>query len=192
MTLASFSNNSAVSVLVCGQVELYVQQRGAPSVEAALRAIYTAHHARVPVMLNYAPVGSMPIPINNQIACLVVNETEAAQLTGQEVKTDAQVRSAAAQLTSMGPSVVIITLGPQGSFVRHSKHELLVPPFNVKAVDTTAAGDAFVGAFAVALSEGHSTPDAAAWGNAAGALAVTRAGAQPSLPTRAELEQFLA
>jgi len=84
-----------------------------------------------------------------------------------------------------------VTLGGDGAAVFDDEQAYQLPPHQVTVVDTTAAGDAFVGGFAVALVEGKSTRAAAEWGNAAGALAVTRAGAQPSLPTRAELERFL-
>ena len=82
--------------------------------------------------------------------------------------------------------------GYQGVLVVEKNKETQIRSYDVEVVDTTAAGDAFVGAFAVALTEGKTTLEAAVFGNAAGALTVTRSGAQPSLPTRAELDQFLA
>jgi ribokinase len=87
---------------------------------------------------------------------------------------------------------VIVTLGDQGALLLGPEGRQRVEPHQVTPVDATAAGDAFVGALAVALAEGHDYPTALAWGNAAGALAVTAAGAQPSLPTRAALEALLA
>ena len=86
---------------------------------------------------------------------------------------------------------LIVTLGEQGVLIAQGERQTHLPAHAVEVVDTTAAGDAFVGAFAVALTQGLSTQESAAWGNAAGALAVTRPGAQPSLPNRAELDEFL-
>jgi ribokinase len=91
-----------------------------------------------------------------------------------------------------GVRSVIVTMGEGGVLVAEGETATHLPAHQVSVVDTTAAGDAFVGAFAVALAEGRMVREAAAWGNAAGALAITRAGAQPSLPARAELERFLA
>jgi len=85
-----------------------------------------------------------------------------------------------------------VTLGQDGALIVDAEGETYVPGRQVQVVDATAAGDAFAGAFAVAIAEGRSTREAVRWGNAAGALAVTRAGAQPSLPTRAELKAFFA
>ena len=87
---------------------------------------------------------------------------------------------------------IVVTLGADGVLGLTAAGERFHhPAYAVKVVDTTAAGDAFVGAFATALAEGRPLPEAAAWGNAAGALAVTGAGAQPSLPSRAEFLAFL-
>jgi ribokinase len=91
-----------------------------------------------------------------------------------------------------GVRSVIVTMGEGGVLIAEGETATHLPAHRVSVVDTTAAGDAFVGAFAVALAEGRTVREAAAWGNAAGALAVTRAGAQPSLPARADLESFLA
>ncbi len=94
-------------------------------------------------------------------------------------------------LRTWGVQHVIVTLGSEGVLIAEDEHEVHLPAYQVQVVDTTAAGDSFVGAFAVALSEGMPSRQAAAWANAAGALAVTKAGAQPSLPTRAELDAFI-
>lgn len=138
------------------------------------------------VVLNPAPAQPLGTTLK-QVDVLIPNQPEAALLTGA-----ASARDAAKRLRASGVRSVIVTLGEDGVLVVEGETETHLPPHRVSVVDTTAAGDAFVGAFAVALAEGRSTREAAAWGNAAGALAVTRAGAQPSLPSRAELEQFLA
>ena len=86
---------------------------------------------------------------------------------------------------------VIITLGSRGSYVATAKSKQLVPGFKVRPMDTTAAGDTFNGALAVALAEGKSLVDAVRFANAAGAISVTRMGAQPSAPKRSEIERLL-
>lgn len=161
------------------------------SPDAALRAIDIATHARVPILLNYAPVGNTPIPVSSRVQCLVVNENEAAQLSGQDVRTAEQVKAAARILKEMGPAVVIITLGAEGSYVLHGQHELVVPAHKVKVVDTTAAGDTFCGVLGVALLEGMDWLESTRFATAASAISVTRMGAQPSIPTRAEIDRFM-
>ena len=104
---------------------------------------------------------------------------------------DASCSKAADALLRKGVKTVIITLGSRGSYVATSKSKQLVPGFKVKPIDTTAAGDTFNGALSVALAEGKSMNDAVRFANAAGAISVTRMGAQPSAPTRAEIEKLL-
>src|SRR5205823_9212903 len=98
---------------------------------------------------------------------------------------------AARKLLSLGPRHVILTLGERGAYLATADREVLVPPQRVKAVDATAAGDAFNGALAVALAEGQDLLAAIRFANVAGALATTRPGAQPSLAFRSELEAFV-
>lgn len=98
--------------------------------------------------------------------------------------------SAASQLIAMGAGKVIITLGAQGSLFAHGKGFEHFPAPKVKAVDTTAAGDTFVGGFAAALASGKSEAEAIRYGQVAAALSVTRAGAQPSIPTMSDVQAF--
>jgi len=91
----------------------------------------------------------------------------------------------------MGPQTVVLTLGERGAYLATQKHEERVPAYSIQATDVTAAGDAFNGALAVAMAEGREMQDAIVFANAAGALAATRAGAQPSLGTRDEVEEFI-
>ena len=158
---------------------------------AALRTLDIAAQAGVPVLFNYAPVSGVPIPVSAKMWYLVVNETEAAQLTGLEVNTEGEIAAAAQKLKTMGPSVVIITLGAQGSYVLDDSGALRIKPYPVKAVDTTAAGDTYCGALAVALLEGKSMADAVGFATAASAISVTKMGAQPSIPRRHEIDNFL-
>ena len=118
---------------------------------------------------------------------LTPNETEAEALTGVRV-TDTTTASLAAQrLHAAGIGRVVLTLGAQGAYWSDGTGAALVAAPAVQAVDTTAAGDCFTGALAVALAEGLALPEAVGFACRAAALAVTRHGAQPSLPTRAEL-----
>ena len=112
-------------------------------------------------------------------------------LTGVKVSDSATASQAADKLLARGVQTVILTLGSQGAFVAGADMRQLVPGFKVKPLDTTAAGDVFNGALTVALGEGRVLLDAVRFANAAAALAVTRLGAQPSVPTRGEIDQFL-
>jgi ribokinase len=150
------------------------------------KAIALAKLYGVKVILNPAPARELPGSLLGQVDYLIPNEHELALLTGIQI-----ISLAADALHSLGTGAVIVTLGGNGVLVRSGEKTLRLPAHLIPVVDTVAAGDAFVGALAVALSEGKSLADAAAWGNAAGALAVTRAGAQPSLPWRSEIEEFL-
>jgi ribokinase len=143
----------------------------------------------VTLILNAAPAQPLPPALLAQVDYLIVNEVEAALLAGT---VGARPEDAARALQALGAQAVVVTLGAEGSLLvgRHGTR-VVAPPFAVHAVDTTAAGDGFVGAFAVALAGGMPSAQALHWGNAAGALAVTRAGAQPSLPTRLEVDEFL-
>jgi ribokinase len=144
-----------------------------------------------PVLLNLAPARPVADATLARLACLAVNETEAEFLTGQAVATDAQVEAAALALRARGPRTVVVTLGPRGAYVAGEGVRALVPGFAVEAVDTTAAGDVHCGALAVALVEGRPLLEAVRFANAAAALSVTKLGAQPSAPRRAEIEALL-
>jgi ribokinase len=122
---------------------------------------------------------------------LVPNESETALLSDMPVDDQAQAAAAATSLLELGVGTVILTLGERGALLAQAAGATHVPAFEVAPVDTTAAGDAFVGGFAVALAEEKPLVEAVRWGNAAGALATTRMGAQPSLPTRQAVERLL-
>jgi ribokinase len=163
--------------------------------ETPLDAVQTAaslasgHGARV--VLNPAPAQPLGPEILRHVSVLTPNETEAELLTGVEVASDTGVLTAAETLHAAGVESVLITLGSRGVFVSDSTHRELVPGFTVEAVDATAAGDVFNGALAVALAEGRVLTEAARFANAAAALAVTRLGAQTSVPTRDEIQLLL-
>jgi ribokinase len=140
----------------------------------------------VQIVLNPAPAQLLESDLLEQVDFLIPNQIELALMAGQE-STSASIDV----LRSMGVEKLVVTLGESGVLVVDNDGQEHIPAHQVPVVDTTAAGDAFAGAFAVALKDGLSIKEAAEWGNAAGALAVTRPGAQPSLPTRQELLSFI-
>ncbi len=144
-----------------------------------------------PVMLNLAPARRIADASLARLAYLAVNETEAEFLTGRRIESDEDVEAAVEALLAKGPRTVVLTLGARGAFVAADGARSLVPGFTVDAVDTTAAGDVHCGALAVALVEGRPLLEAVRFANAAAALSVTRLGAQPSAPRRAEIEALL-
>ncbi|MDY7565322.1 ribokinase [Pseudomonas sp. RTC3] len=143
------------------------------------------------VILNPAPA-SAPLPADwySLIDYLIPNESEAAALSGLPVDSLASAEAAATRLLAAGATKVIITLGAQGSLFADGQHVEHFPAPRVQAVDTTAAGDTFVGGFAAALAQGKSEVEAIRFGQIAGALSVTRAGAQPSIPTLNDVQGF--
>jgi ribokinase len=126
------------------------------------------------------------------IYCLLPNETELSLLSGKAVEDVDSAREAAKLLLDKGLPAVVVTLGAKGSLVVTKEGAKHIPPFEVQVVDTTGAGDAFIGGFAAALVQGKTPEEAARYGNACGALATTKAGAQSSLPTKEEVEKLLA
>jgi ribokinase len=154
-------------------------------------AAEVAAKAGVPVVLNPAPARPLANSLLKLISILTPNETEAELLTGIKVTDEAGAAMACAKLRSRGVRTVILTLGERGAFLADVDGQRLVPGFKVKTVDSTAAGDIFNGALAVALAEGKTVLDAVRFANAAAALSVTRLGAQPSAPTRADIGKFL-
>jgi len=155
--------------------------------EAASQAVQKG----VRVILNPAPAQPLPASLLASVYALILNETEASQLTGLSVDRDAEIRQAGRRLLEQGLHYVVLTLGGRGAFWMTPQRSGFTPAFEVQVVDTTGAGDAFVGAFAVALAEGMGEDEAARFACSAGALATTRLGAQPSLPTRAEVTALL-
>lgn len=171
-------------------VEALLLQLESP-LETVTRAAKVARAHGVKVILNPAPARSLPVALLSLVDVLIPNESETALLTGMPVGDQAEAEAAATALRGLGVGTVILTLGERGALLAREEGAEHFPAFDVTPVDTTAAGDAFVGGFAVALAEGRSLAEAVRWGNAAGALATTKLGAQPSLPTRQDLEVLL-
>ncbi len=158
---------------------------------AVLAAAKKAQDAGVPVILDPAPAGELPPELYSLIDIITPNETELSLLTGIAVRDVETAREAISELQRRGVRTAIAKLGAKGVLCARGEEQFFVPPFEVEAVDTVAAGDAFNGALAVAIAEGLSLPEAVRWGAAAGALAVTKPGAQSALPSRLTFEEFL-
>ncbi|MBC7188463.1 MAG: ribokinase [Calditrichaeota bacterium] len=159
--------------------------------ETVRHAVGLAAEHSVTVILNPAPGRPLPGELLRSVGLITPNESEAELLTGVRPQDDRTRREVAALLHKEGVGKVIITLGAEGAFVSEGSEANLIPGFPVKAVDTTAAGDAFNGALAVALVQGRELGEAVHYANAAAALAVQKLGAQPSLPTAGEVDSFL-
>jgi ribokinase len=151
-----------------------------------------AAQSGVPVILDPAPAPAGPLDpaLLSHVSYLKPNETEAERLTGVPVHDETSARAAAEKLLQGGARHVIITMGAKGALVVSPGQTAMVPSCRVAAVDSTAAGDAFSGALACALARGEALEAAVRYASLAGALSVTRLGAQPSLPTAAELAEF--
>jgi ribokinase len=154
-------------------------------------AIETASRCNIPILLNPAPAYPIPDQILKNISYLVLNETEAQVVSRLPVEGVASAKKAALSLCARGVKTVVITLGSQGAVVSSGEGTAHVPGFAVHPIDTTAAGDAFIGGFAVATARGLPMNERLRFANACGALAVTKLGAQTSLPSLEEVESFL-
>ena len=158
--------------------------------ETVRAAIEEARRVGAQVILNPAPARALPRSVLRAVSVLTPNETEAELLADMRIKDIASAKAAARELRRRGVDTVIITLGRRGALLATADGETLVKGFAVKPVDTTAAGDVFNGALAVALAEDRPLPDAVRFANAAAALSVTRRGAQTSAPRRQAIENL--
>jgi ribokinase len=164
------------------------------NLDSVLYAMEKAHEAGCYIILDPAPMQEVPPQIWAMADLVKPNETEAAYYTGIPVDGSditAWAQKAAAKLKAMGAPAVLITLGAKGCWYSGADEAYFVPPFKIKAVDATAAGDSFAGALATALSEKQPMRQAIAFASAAGAVTASKAGAQPSIGRRAEVEAFL-
>lgn len=163
--------------------------------EANPEAFFTAaelgrKHGKT-VILNTAPVREIDESIFALTDYVTPNETEASYYSGIEVVDESSARKAAEALIGKGAKNVIITLGKMGAYIKADGVDTVVPSYNVKAVDTTGAGDAFNGGLAVALAEGKDVVSAVMFANALAALSVTKNGTSPAMPYRREIEALM-
>ena len=192
-------HNRIVQVLganaTCGDAEYYAVAALLPntsalmlqlevSVSLSIRVAALAAEHGVQVILDPGPVRPVPIEFYRSVSIITPNETEAEALVGYPITDMATAAKAAGALLERGVGAAVIKMGAQGAYWSNGDSSGEVPPFAVTAVDTVAAGDGFNGALSMALSEGQSLETAVRWGCAAGALSVTRVGAQDSMPER--------
>lgn len=160
--------------------------------ETTLSVMNSASSSGSKVFYNPAPARAIPEHVFPLIDTLIINETEAAVVTGLTVNDVSSAQAAAEVVMGIGTKNVIITLGEKGCFYQNKQGDTAtIPAFKVKPVDTTAAGDTFFGAFAAASADGCQAEQALIFAAGAAALAVTKEGAQASIPTKAEIEVFL-
>jgi ribokinase len=176
LTEAERRTIAEADVLVC-QLEI--------PVETVTEAMRVARAAGTRTILNAAPARSLPADLLENVDLLVVNETEAATISGR-----AEIDMPA--LLALVPRVALTLSGAGSRYADRDGTDTLIPAFPVEVVDTTAAGDAFTGAVAVAWGEGRTLPEAVGWANAAGAACVRKLGASNALPTRADIDELFA
>lgn len=170
-----------------GQYDLVLLQLEIPMEINTIVAGYAAEKG-VPVMLNCAPIAAMPAELLKNVTYISPNESEAAVLTGIEVKDDESIAQAIAAIKALGVSNVLITLGSRGVAYESGEGIMYSPALkNLDVKDTTAAGDSFIGAFCTALAKGLPVETALVFANHTAGLTVCRMGAQPSLPTLDEV-----
>jgi len=171
-------------------VDVFVTQLEIPfsTVEKGLKM---AKEKGALTLLNPSPPVQLPSHVLSSVDFIVPNEVEAQSLTGIKWKGDREIRKMAEKFLDQGVKNVVITLGSKGLFFKNRSEEVWMNAFRVNVIDTTAAGDAFLGALASGLSENKPIREVLRFANGAGALATTKLGAQPSLPSRRDLNMFL-
>ena len=172
------------------EIKVFVTQFEIP-IETVKMGLKMAKKHGAITLLNPSPPIRLPSNILSLVDFIVPNEWEAQSLTGIKWKGGQEIRKMAKKLLDIGIKNVAITLGPKGLFFKNRNEEFWMDAFRVNVIDTTAAGDTFLGALASGLSENKPIREALKFANGAGALATTKLGAQPSLPLRKDLEVFL-
>jgi ribokinase len=160
--------------------------------QAVERAVRRGSASGMTVVLNPAPAagGLRTLGVLELVDVITPNHVELGQLIGIDTESDAGLVGAARALLDVGPTAAVVTIGKEGCLVLGRGENERIPSLSVRAVDTVGAGDCFSAALAVGLAEGRALVEAAAWANAAAALAVTRPGAQSALPFRPEIDRL--
>lgn len=174
----------ANAAVVVAQVEV--------PIETVEQAANLANKNNVPFILDPAPARPLSDELLSMIDIIKPNETEAEIITGIKVTDETSAAGAADVLLAKGVKTVIITLGEKGLMLATKNSKEMIPGNRVEAVDSTAAGDAFTGSLAYGLANGNSIKDAAIYASVVAAISVTRYGAQPSMPTKKEVDAFIA
>lgn len=198
IVVASGANNEVTPEMIAWLGEAYAGAACAlfqleTPIDAVEAALSTARAAGAMTILDPAPARKLPASLLQLVDLMTPNETEACILLGRPPArlAPADAPGLAHEVLALGPKAVVLKLGDAGCFYSDGRTEVFSAGFKVDAVDTTAAGDTFNAALAVALSEGRLIEDALRFANAAAALSVTRLGAQSSAPGRAEVEEFI-
>jgi ribokinase len=175
------------------QADAIVMQLEIPQQTIAY-VIEEARHHRIPVILNPAPALESPEKINPSlfdVDVLIPNQDETSRLCGEPVHDAHSAKLAGSALVALGAKAVVVTLGRRGAMAITAEQIFSIPPFNANVVDTTGAGDAFCGAFAVAFAQEKDLKQATRFAAAAGALACNKFGGQASLPHRELIQRLL-
>lgn len=167
-------------------LEIVLMQLEIP-ISTVVHAARLAKQKGKKVILNPAPAMPLPSDLFSDLFMITPNKSETEAITGMEIRDMNSVRTAASKIRDKGVEHVVITLGPEGAFIFDDDGGRHIDAPRVNAVDSTAAGDVFNGALAVAISEGKSIDDAVSFANRAAAISVTKMGAQASAPYRNEL-----
>lgn len=175
---------------VIASADVLVMQLEIPLETVKAAASIAAENA-VKVILDPAPAQPLNDEILRHVSILTPNESEAQLLTGIKVQTEEDAKAAAEALINKGIESVLVTMGAKGVFANTKDFTEVIPGFKVQAVDSTAAGDVFNGVLAVAIAQEKPLKEAIAFANAAAALSVTKLGAQPSAPTREQIDKFI-
>ena len=177
----------ALETIEEGDIVLLQLEIPMATVESAI-AVAAERGARV--ILNPAPAAKVSTEALSKLYLITPNQTEAELLTGIEVTDEATAIKASEALCALGVKKVVITLGSDGAMLYEDGNSTIIPAHKVNAVDTTAAGDVYNGAMCAALAEGLSLVEALQFATKASAISVSRAGAQPSIPSRKEVDNF--
>ena len=182
-SLHSFFNTLSLPALILAQLEI--------PIETVEYIIEQSARKSIPIIINPAPAAIINEALLKYVSVITPNESEAELLTGITIDNDQTARKAAKDFHKRGIKHVVLTLGKRGAYWSNQQDEGWVSSPVVTALDTTAAGDCFSGALAVALAEGKTLPEAVHFACVAASISVTRMGAQASMPTRTELDTFI-